>query len=482
MRHLRLFLLIAIAAQLPFAAVHAALRTYLAGGYSVDAGFTSDQASVMVGQPFWVSLSLTNSGKSPIVMVASTTPEQFPALVTIIDSLGKVVYSPLQGASFNGLVQYETVDPGTNAAAERTLVTPTAASLHPGTYTIICERSIGLLAGAQGDPKDATIVDIVDTFPLVVTRYDRNRMGQVIDQFGQASLSQSGDQAIESVESLLKIDDPRTIPWYAKIIRTPYSDEIKLAIAGVSQYATVDAAQALAPALGTDLDEKDSSASDALAAMEASAGANKEALMEAIRLPLLDELVSTSPATRAIAVNALGATKDDDVLQPLIAALSDSSPVVRNAAALAIGNLGDVDGAPPLKAGLDSPDQDFHLACAKGLVALKLPFDASWVLPIACTYSLQNQADPIQALQLIVGNAPNYAGVEIASGLHFDDPSPANPYNYWFLYELDSCSGAPHLSSQWQMDSDPTCPQSLIDKNRAILANVQQWLAATTLH
>jgi len=156
--------------------------------------------------------------------------------------------------------------------------------------------------------------------------------------------------------------------------------------------------------------------------------------------------------------------------------MSDPDATVRNEAAEAAGILGDARAEPVLLAGLQSKDQAFHLACAKGLIMLNPKFDASWLLPLARSMTATNTTYPGAALDLITDFDGAGAGQAIAECIHFDDPTPSRTYNFWFIYQLESCPNAPHLSSEWQSDDSTMGHAKAIAANRAVLAKIKLWL------
>ena len=434
------------------------IRLYEEKQVAVEAGFVPDEMDIVLGQPLFITFTITNRADEPYVFEVggdehdSVRPNRFR--ITAVDADGQILRDPHLSLGFVGKGQEVTLKKG-EAYAERLFLPHWCAVEKPGPYRVTCRRAV------------TESVRVATSFPLNVVPFDRTRMRGVIAALGKKVREQDGQALCEATRALAMIPDEGAIAHLAVSLGKGDHENRLLAIAGLSQFDSDAAADALVSALRQEDERVRSAAVASLDRMKKTGRAVDR---------LAEELADEHPPVRVGAARALAATKARSALQPLIKALDDREAAVRRAAAEALGALGQPQAIGPLREHLEDQDMGVRLSVVKGLHALDVPLESAWLAAAVRAATDPEDETFRESIRLIRLHAGDGAARVLASCLRFDDPSPRHLYNAFLIEQIRACAGAPEWEAAYYSDpaSDGTPEQ--IESNRRMLAQVKAWL------
>lgn len=309
---------------------------YEAGGFSIEAGFVPDENQIILGQPLFITFTVSNQSESPFRFFiggdnrGSIRHNNFR--ITAVDTLGNPVKDPYSYDNFGGMGRNVVLEYG-ESYSERLFLGHWCAFEEPGTYIVTCKR---VLKDRGEEPRNEE-VPVTSSFDLTIAPFKAERMRDIIAGWGKILRDGNEQDLYEASIALASIADEQVIPHLALSLSRGDSQNSLPAIRSLVQFPSEAAANALLVALkAPDYVVRDAGG-DALRKI------NK--LDYALRI-LLPDLKHESPSVRAETARALGATRAKGAFDALLKATHDSEPAVRCAAALGLGTLGYKEAIP----------------------------------------------------------------------------------------------------------------------------------------
>jgi len=332
----------------------------------------------------------------------------------------------------------------------------------PGFYTVTCKRTLNQHQKSAENPE----IPVVVNFDLAIAPYNKEKMMEVIDEFGNGIVF--GDNLKEASLALSAIDDDTIIPYLALAMQSKADWRVKnAAIDGLAKFSTQESVDALVLGLKDPDHVVSNRAAKALATMK-----ETSYVIELLRSQLLDERSSM----RLLAAKALGETRSDQAFKPLVAVLDDEDPHVRNAAAEALGTLSDPRSVEVLMRYVEHDDFGLRLAAVKGLVAMNQPLKARWLTPIIKATTDINDQKFHEVIRILRLYGKEQAAPALVGCLQFNDPSPRNAYNMYLILTIESSPGGPKYYYQYHHDLNTNGTARQIEENRKILQALKSWL------
>ena len=451
----------------PTAAQPKLTKTYDVGGLTIEAGFLPDQTEIILGQPSFVTFSVTNRGDRPYRFDVggdnrgSVRHNNFR--ITAVDAQGRPVKDPHSYNNFGGPAWEITLKPG-ESHTERLYLGHWLAPDRTGTYTVTCRRTLDDF----GPPPRQPEAPIATRFELKVIPYNRAAMQQVIARFGKDVRTGDEQTLRDATLALADIDDPEVIAHLAaSLSRGDFQNRIP-AVKGLARFSTDAAGDALREAL-KDPDH---------AVREAAGWALRETKQVArVVKTLIRKLGDQSPEVRRTAATALGQTGSAAALDPLIEALDDSDSAVRQAAAVTLGELGDERATEPLQRRLRHSDRVLRVAAADGLRRLTGKLDPKWLTPVIRETTDINDQTFHESIRLIRVYADTAAAPALIGCLRFDDASLKGHHNFFLILAIHHARNGPDCYYRWKHDPNIEGTPKQIENNRKILEELKQWAA-----
>ncbi len=442
------------------------IKAYEAEGIAIEAGFIPDETQIILGQPLFITFTVTNRSHTPYGFFVggdsrgSVRHNNFR--ITAVDADGNAVKDPYSYNNFGGMGQDIALERG-QVYSERLFLGHWCAFDKPGVYTVTCKR----ILETHGEEPRNKRVPVSISFELTVAPFDARRMQEVIHGLGK-SLRDGEEQGVyEASLALAAIPDEQVVAHLAvSLTKGDYQNKLP-AIRGLAQFSSDAAADALLMALK----DPDHAVRDA----------GGDALREIKRVDralqvLIPETSHESASIRALAARALGATKHKDALEVLLKALRDPEPGVRCAAAIALGALGHREALQALRQHVEGNDMGMRVAASKGLRALGESLQPEWLTPVIRSADDINDQNFHEAIRLIRLYGGEQAAPALVSCLDFDDPSPRNTFNMFLILAIHHSPGGPQYYYKFHSDPNTDGTPEEIEGNRQILAELRKWL------
>lgn len=445
------------------------VKDYPLDGLTIAAGFEPDDASIVLGQPTFLTFTVTNRGNQPYSFViggdnrGSIRHNNFH--ITAVDEEGQAVKDPYSYDNFGGIAREITLEPG-DTHTERLFLNHWLAFEQPGKYRVTCQRTLE----NYGSQPQFSKLAIQSEFPLEVLPYDRTKMQQAIDKLAVLIAQGKEDQLRDATIALASLDDPAVIPPLIKSAKQgDFLNKIP-ALEGLAKYSTKAATDALLLGL------QDGDHAVRRAAANALRSAQK---IDVATVALLQQLTSDSADLRASAARALGETKSESVLGPLANALNDPESAVRCAAAISLGQLGGTSEAALLKQQLSKEDRQLRVAAADGLRQMtpENKLDPTWLTPTIRETTDINDQTFHESMRLIRLYSGEEAAPALIGCLDFDDPSTKNTYNFFLILAIHHCKNGPDCYYRWKHDPNRAGTPDEIENNRNIFAELKAFAA-----
>lgn len=429
------------------------------------AGFTPDAGQIIVGEPVFLTFSMTN--RSPLPYKFSRVNNSGFS-ITAHDANGVSVKSTYSGLNdSNGAVRNVSIEPGKTFTA-RIFLNERCVFDKPGTYTVTAKAYLD----ERNPQPPAFNWPLVTFFKLTVLPADPKSVKEVIEKWGRAV--KTNGNLWEAAQALAEINDPRTIPHLAALAAKGVQP-IQMVWA-LSKYKGDAAADALKLVLLH-------SAEYDYAAVAAGEALRKAGQEDRIARALLPELSDADAKVRIKNALALSWTGSKLAFEPLCALLKDKNNSVRYAAADYLGRLKDTRSHDVLIKQLNDPDFALRVAAVTGLHALGETVQLEWVKPIILSGASSDEYhrtyyDAIKLLEYYGGKK---AARGLASCINFNDPSLRHSYNMDLILALEATPDGPKYYYKWHGDPGKPETEEALNENRHILSEIKKWLNAEEL-
>lgn len=274
--------LLTFAPLLLFIHADARAQTFTAGGHTVEVSLTPEKPEVMIGEPVFVTFEVRNASgvdlQTPVggdYRNSLGRPDSYKLSATSEE--GNFVRVIDAGPSMGGLVGAEKIPAGGSYRA-RLFLQHWVAFERPGTYTVVCKKSLSLSGGAASlNGLDAwASVDVEVKATVKVIPGDPAALGEVIEHFGaqlaEATAAESDylandRKASGALTALAFLEDKRVVPHLAAVMKldTRRFDGLKFRAAhALSKYDDDAALAALVENMGDADDQMRQSVAGAL--------------------------------------------------------------------------------------------------------------------------------------------------------------------------------------------------------------------------
>jgi hypothetical protein len=423
-------------------------------GTALSAGFIPDASRIIVGEPVFLTFSISNRAAQPF-QFSHVRNEIFTVAAT--NAAGAPVKSRYFGLDGNGFMRQEVVPPG-KTYTSRIFLNERCVFDQPGDYTVTGQCDFGFFSNRS----NAIARPVVTTFKLTVLPADSRRLTEIIQSWGKAV--ETNGPLVEAAQALAEINDPRTIAPLAALVAKDAGNY--LAVNALARFTNDAAADALIIVARQGPDYIAEMAGKAL---------QKSHQHDRAARTLLPMLTNADPNLRIQGAHAVSRTGSELAFAPLCALLQDATNAVRYAAAEAVGRVGHPQSFATLTNLLADADYVLRLAAVKGLRALGRPLQAAWLQPMILSggENIRTWYDAMDMLRM-------YGGDQAARGLaqcvHFDDPSVKSGYNFRLISAIEFSPNGPKHYYQWHHDPNRDgTPEELAD-NRKILSELKAWL------
>ena len=239
--------------------------TYQAGPWTVDVALLADQPTIMLGEPTWLSFTVTNRSADDLQILVGGDyqnelgrPGSFQVKTVRRD--GKWVSQPDVGLQTGGLIGPKVLPAGGHYTF-RLFVPHWATFRETGSYTISCRRTLQLLRPPpDGDFRKVPLEDIVTDARTIleVQPPDHERMERLVQELGETMLRAEGNKpGDEAVVSLAWIDDSRVVPYFRRALDIRVYALKFVAVHAVAKFATDEALEVLKTAMRTTVSDFD---------------------------------------------------------------------------------------------------------------------------------------------------------------------------------------------------------------------------------
>ncbi len=453
-----------------------------AKGIALTTSFTPDVSQVMVGEPLFLTCTITNRGTKAFHF-KHLEDEIFH--VSAVDANGR--RAKTLGISGDGFPTEETVPVGTTYTA-RVYFNQRCVLEEPGEYVVTCGCNFFGGSDLAAPPYIAGVrppgLPMSSTFRLTVLPATPERLTAVIERWG-AMVKKSGAALNEAATALSAIDDPRRVAFLVALLkktqgRSDADRRLRYSVVtALGRYPDEAAADALTDELARytaeaplDLDIR-SSVDEEDVAQAAGTSLRNTHQGDRAAVKLMPGLTSTNSTTRSQSARAVSFTGSALAFDPLCTLLEDPNRMVRCIAARAVGRLGDPRSYGVLLKCLDSPAFSLRIAAVGGMIELGRKVDAAWVKPMI----LAGDGTGIGLLKMY-GDANAAAG--LASCLHFDDPSVKNTYNFGIILALEYMPNGAKYYSKWHCDPNREGTAQELADNKQVLSDLKAWLEKQT--
>lgn len=318
--------------------------TFQAGEWQVDVAAVADQREIVLGEPAWLSFTITNlSDKSLQILVGGDYQNDFgrPASFTVraVDSEGRWVTPPEVTPGAAGQIGPRDL-PARGSYTFRLFVPHWALFQRPGTYSLVCRRTLQLIRPAPDGvfaKQPVSEVSVEARAVLTVLPRDEKRLKQRIDELGERMIEAGGDKgADEALMALSSINDGRVVPYFVRALAIRSYRQRFIAVQVFGRFATDESIAGLKMALrfqAADFDGQTAQKAGDLAARVRAAAVGALGRMSHPQSAALLLAQQADPAERVRAAVATAARNlaADDARAVLDALASDSSKSVRDA-------------------------------------------------------------------------------------------------------------------------------------------------------
>jgi hypothetical protein len=403
-------------------------KRYVVEGCELEAGFIPDKPEIILGEPLFITFSVTNKGDKPYKFTTggaqrgSVRDNNFH--ITACDANGQMVKDPYSYSNWGGPMGAKTLEKG-RSYSKRLFLGHWCNFERPGRYVVTCKRTLTDLS----DREKQTKLPIDVSFALKVAPHAKDRMQRIIAELGEKLRRPDEQSLIEATLALSEIDDEGVVELLAWSLTRGSSQNKNPAIDGLSRFSKGE-------------------------------------------VLIIGALKDSDSSVRSRAAHVLGKMKSKQAVPNLNAALKDGYYAVRQVAATALGNIGDKAAVGPLRQCVNDENMNVRLEFVKALQKLGEPFEKKLVVPVI----LSKEGNAFQsAIWFVRRNAGNQAAPILIRCLDMDDPSVSSYYNYTLVWQIRACGG-PNLKYHHDFDGNGTEPQ--VEENRETLTALKDSLRA----
>lgn len=443
-------------------------QIYDSNGYKIEAGFVPDKKEIILGENISMTFYVKNLGQKPYQFFVggdnrgSVRHNNFH--ITAVNENGIAVKDPYSYDNFGGLGNDINLEQG-EIYAERLYLGHWCEFDKPGVYTVTCSRTLGEF-GRDGYQKVPVKVD----FKLNVLQSDKNNITQLIESLGRQIETGNEGQVNEASVVLSEINNPLIIPYLLEIMKLKGDLDCKYAaIEGLKQFSILATYEGLICGLKANDAAIRNSTAYAIGEMQ-----GKDFVCAA----LLKELESEDESEKELTLRAIGQLGGEKAFDVLKTALENpnSQSEIRCSAVEAIGNLGDANGIEVLEKFVEDENFELRLAAAKGMISLKQPVQATWLVPVIKSTTNINDQNFHEAIRLLRLYGKEQAGPGLVSCLKFDDPLVKSQYNFFLILAIEACKDVPKHADKYHHDPNIDGSPEQIEENQKVLDFYKTWL------
>jgi hypothetical protein len=221
----------------------------------IKATLIPEKTTIMLGEPTRLSFLVTNKSNLDLDVIvggdyenALGRPDSFK--VTVVDENQKPVPQPVAEPDFGGMFGPQKL-PANGSYAFSLFLPHWATFEKTGSYTIMAERKLELGPYVKGnwDPQQKRTAHLAQAEAKIeVVALDSVKMGQLIEEYGRAFLTNDGGKA---GDALSYIHDERTLPFLLKALETNSYSQRFAAIQVLAKYNSDRALDGLKKSMGT---------------------------------------------------------------------------------------------------------------------------------------------------------------------------------------------------------------------------------------
>lgn len=333
----------------------------------------ADKAGYFVGEPIYVTLRVTNKGKSPISFPdggdyrGTGRHERFT--VRAWDAAGRQVPDPIKPSGFGGgLGGDRTIRPG-ETYTDAVLVNLWCPLTKPGQYTVECRRTVNVRTTEGYAPEEALPAVPITSRLTITVRRDEAALAKYLKRLPDRLDGRGEDDAAKGLPNGTSVMRTRDELRALALARNGPAFDVIAALARRPGTFRAEAIQWL-EAYGKDkagpaLLELARSTPDGVGPAAGDENARRTALDALVRLGadgvgpvLLDALSSADAGVRAAAVMDCARARPPGCFAKLMAMADDPAPIVRRYLGAALAAYGDAKAVPVLVKLLNDPDPD----------------------------------------------------------------------------------------------------------------------------
>jgi hypothetical protein len=403
-------------------------KRYVVEGFELEAGIIPDKPEIILGEPLFITFSVTNKGDKPYKFTTggaqrgSVRDNNFR--ITACDANGQTVKDPYSYSNWGGPMGAKTLEKGCSYT-KRLFLGHWCNFEKPGRYVVSCKRTLTNLF----DRGKQTKLPIDVSFTLKVGPHSKDKMRRIITGLGEKLCGPDEQSLMEATLALSEIDDEDVVELLAWSLTRGGWQNKNPAINGLSRFSSGEAL-------------------------------------------IIGALKDSDSSIRAHAADVLGKMKSKEAIHNLNATLKDENYSVRQVAARALGNIGDKAAVGHLKQCVYDEDMNVRLEVIMALQKLGEPFQEKLVVPVI----LSKEGNAFQsAIWFVRRNAGEEAVPILIRCLDMDDPSVSNYYNYTLVWQIRACGG-PNL--KYHHDFDEKGAEQQVEENKKTLKVLKDWLKA----
>jgi len=231
-----------------------------------------DKSTIMLGEPTKLSFVVENASDQDLQVVVGANfrdahgrSDRF--YVTVTGENGLKVVQPNQGPDLGGMMGVQKL-PAKGRYVFRLFIPSWARFEKIGNYSIVVQKTLRVskFNAAQWNILDK-MIDIPSqaSTRLTVIAQDKEKLGEIIADLGNRTLTETVTGHDSPIQSLDAIDDERTIPYFVKALSTNSYELRFAAITALAKFNNEAAFQSLKKAMTTNGDEVGNTASKEVA-------------------------------------------------------------------------------------------------------------------------------------------------------------------------------------------------------------------------
>lgn len=432
------------------------LNNYTTAGTQIRAGFTPRETNLVLGQPLEAIFTVKNLGPTNFAFTFGgdyrSTGRHDSFKITAKNSVGVEMPDPVirRPAREGGIFTQDTFEPG-RAFTNIIDLTKFRVIDKPGVYSFNCSYGFGnydLVHRRQSG------LIVQSSFVLTILQHSPENVARVINELLAKAEKSHGHDLNETLNKIAAFGKDEAVPYLARVSKTGSTELRTGAIAALSSIPTEDSLDAVLTAFKDDDPAIRTAAASSLGAMQ------KPRAVEALLQRFPGE---KSPVDEAI-IRALGTSKSERGFRVITNSLDSGETNLQRAAVEALASYGGSNAVDVLRRHINTNylavRYDITLALAE---KLHQPIQAEWLLPVLMKREQDSDwLDSQRVLQLYGGTN---AIPTLLSAVDFD--APWSQRNWWILFAVQYCPGAPHFEYDHDPNSDGTPEQW--EKNRRTL-------------